>query len=263
MKNYLLALCVAVSISACSKKEDDQKVVSKEGESNSAITDCSGTISAGTYFMMNNVWGSGAGRQCIFWNNVNSWGVDASHTTSSSSGIKSYPAVVYGCHWGRCGTGTALPKQISALGNSRTWWTQTGTGSSWNAAYDIWFHPTRDPGNAAARYELMIWLNWNNQKPIAGSYDASGNAIPFARNVTIRDADGTAHVWNIYRRGDVFSFLLATKSNWVSLDIKPIANYCVARGWMSSSAYMTSIQAGWEIISGGTYRTTSFGVAAL
>jgi hypothetical protein len=115
-----------------------------------------------------------------------------------------------------------------------------------------------NPGNRAARYELMVWLNWTGTKPIAQSYDASGNAIPFARNVNIG-----GRTYNVYRRGDVFSFLVTSKTNGINFNVKPLADYCVARGWMSSSVYLISIQAGWEIIKGGTYSTSSFGVSGL
>jgi hypothetical protein len=262
IKNLLFALILISFFTGCSQEEDKSKVQSTSVTPKDAAQNCSGgSISAGQYFMMNNVWGSGAGSQCIWYNNINSWGVNASHT--SGTGIKSYPAVVYGCHWGGCSSNTGLPKRISSLGNVHTWWSQSSSGDAWDAAYDIWFDASSNPGNRAATYELMVWLQWKNTKPIAENYDASGNAIPFARNVVIRDADGTSHTWNIYRRGNVFSFLLASQSTWISFDAKPLMNYCVARGWMSSSNYLISVQAGWEIIRGGTYSTSSYGVAGI
>ncbi|HEX8350269.1 MAG TPA: hypothetical protein VF598_09930 [Hymenobacter sp.] len=257
-KNYLMTLLSAAAMLGCSK--EDVKVPAGAVATKSATQDAtvcnSGSIQAGQYFMMNNVWGSNPGNQCIYFNTINDWGVNSSHP--SGGGIKSYPAVVYGCHWGGCSSGTALPKRISSLGNVRTWWTQSSSATAYDAAYDIWFDPSANPGNRAATYELMIWLQWSNTKPIAGSYDASGTAIPFARNVSL-----SGRTWNIYRRGNVFSFLPTSQTSWISLDVKPVIDYCVARGWMSSSAYMTSIQAGWEIITGGTFKTTSFGVGGV
>lgn len=218
--------------------------------------DCvTGTINSGSYFLMNNVWGSGAGSQCIWLNSTNSWGVNASHT---GSGIKAYPALVRGCHWSACSSNSGLPKQINSLGSVNTSWTQSFTGSAGNAAYDIWFDNSSNPGNRAAQYELMLWLQYRNQQPIAENYDGNGNAIPFASNVSLG-----GRTWNVYRRGDVFSFLLTSQSSSINVSVKPIIDYCVARGWMSSSAYLISVQAGWEIIQGGTCTTTAYSLSGL
>lgn len=214
------------------------------------------TVTSGSYFLMNNIWGSGAGSQCIWFTSINSWGTNASH---SGSGIKSYPALVRGCHWGGCSPNSGLPRQISALSSSlSTSWTQTNNFTAGNAAYDIWFDNSSNPGNRAAQYELMVWLNWRNQEPIAQSYDSQGRAIPFASNVNVG-----GRVFNVYRRDNVFSFRLVTQSNSISFNIKQLADYCVARGWMSSSAYMVSIQAGWEIIQGGQASTSAYSVSGL
>ncbi|MFD1470794.1 lipoprotein [Hymenobacter caeli] len=262
MKKIIIAALAAAALAGCSKENATTPAapVAAAAPPQNA-TECSGgSLSEGQYFMMNDVWGAskaGAGSQCIYFNSINDWGVNASHT-NTSTGIKAYPAVVFGCHYGGCSSGTGLPKKISALGNVHTWFTQSSSGTAYDAAYDIWFDPSANPGNRAATYELMIWLTWQNTNPIAAAYDASGNAVPYAANVSL-----SGKTWNIYRRNNVFSFLPTTKTNWVSLDAKPIIDYCVARGWMSNANYMTSVQAGWEIISGGTFKTTSYGVSGI
>ena len=261
MKKFLTTALAVAALAGCSKDKTTNDVAPSASVVTQDAQDCNGgTIQAGQYFMMNDNWGSskaGSGSQCIYFNNINDWGANASHT-NTSTGIKSYPAVVYGCHWGGCSSGTALPKKISSLGNVHTWWTQSSSGSAYDAAYDIWFDPSANPGNRAATYELMIWLQWSNTKPIANSYDASGNAIPFATNVPLAGKN-----WNVYRRGNVFSFLPTAQTSWVSIDVKPIIDYCVNKGWMANSNYMTSVQAGWEIIAGGTFKTTSYGVSGI
>lgn len=258
---YAMAAFLFVA-SACQKEEvKNQNVVAKESTTQASVENCNkGTISAGQqFYFMNNIFGPKPGWQCTWYNNINSWGVNAGHTGND---IQSYPAMVYGCHWGSCTSNTGLPKRVSSLGPVRTWWSQSSSGDSWDAAYDIWFDPAAYPGNRQARYELMIWLQWKNTKPLTERYDASGNAIPFARNVSVG-----GKTWNIYKgknsTSDVFSFLLVSQSSWISLDTKPLIDYCVARGWMSSSVYMTSVQAGWEIIRGGNFSTSSFGVAGI
>ena len=212
-------------------------------------------FSLGQYFYMMDAWGGGG--YCIWYNNMNSWGANAPNVNSTS--IVGYPAMVRGCHWSACSSNSGLPKQISALGSLSTNWTQTGTGTAYDAAYDIWFDAASVPGNRAATYELMVWLNWTNTQPIATNYDASGNAVPFASNVSVGGA-----TFNVYHRGNVMSFLLTSKSNSINFSIKPLADYCVSKGWISSSSvYLISIEAGWEIIKGGNYTTSSYGISGL
>ena len=47
------------------------------------------TWSDGGYNLYNNIWGSGAGPQCIWANSYHNWGVWADHP--DTSGVKSYP----------------------------------------------------------------------------------------------------------------------------------------------------------------------------
>ena len=259
MKKLFVTMVAAAALVGCSKEDATPPKVAANSSVAQDAQNCSGgSISAGQFYMSNNTWGSsraGSGSQCSFYNNINDWGTDAKHT-NVSTGIKSYPSIVYGCHWGSCSSGTALPKKISALGNVRTWWSQSASGASYDSAYDIWFDPSANPGNRASKYELMIWLQWNGTKPLADKYNASGAAVPFASNVSL-----SGKTWNVYRKDNVFSFLPTSQTGWLSIDVKPIINYCVDKGWMPSSSYMTSVEAGWEITAGGTYRTTSFGVS--
>jgi uncharacterized protein YbdZ (MbtH family) len=44
-----------------------------------------------------------------------------------------------------------------------------------------------------------------------------------------------------------FSFLLVNQQGWISMDVKPYY-FCVSKGWIPSSASMSRIEAGWEII---------------
>jgi len=163
--------------------------------------------------------------------------------------------VVRGCHWATCGSNTGLPRQVNQINTLTTHWTQSASGNAWNASYDIWFHPTSDPGNNPAQYEMMLWLNWTDGfNTIAENYDQNG-AIPYASNV-----NPGGYTWNVYHRDDVFTFRLVNRSNSINVDVRPIIDYVIARGWMVSNAYCTSVQTGWEIIQGGTFRTSSYGV---
>ena len=256
MKKILFFLSCLLFLISCSK----ESVIKKDSQNTlKATTTVCGqydNISAGQYFLMNNIWGSGAGSQCIWYTSTNSWGANSSHV---GSGIKSYPALVRGCHWGNCSSGSGLPKQISALSSSlATSWTQSSSATAYDAAYDIWFDASSNPGGRAATYELMIWTNWANTQPIAASYNSSGVAVPSFSNVSVGGV-----TFNVYRRGNVFSFLRTSKSNSINVNLKSVINYCVTKGWLSNSHYLISVQCGWEIITGGTFKTTAYSVSNL
>lgn len=246
--------CGAKSTSVCTITISGSS--SSSSSSSSSGGNCGTTdVTSGSYFYMVDAWGGGG--YCTWFTSINSWGANAPNVNSTS--IVGYPSMVRGCHWSACSANSGLPKQISALGSLSTNWTQNNTGVAYDAAYDIWFDASSAPGNRAATYELMVWLNWSNTQPIATNYDASGNAVPYASNLSLGGA-----TFNAYHRDNVMSFLLTSKSNSINFSIKPLADYCVSQGWISSSAdYLISVEAGWEIIKGGNYTTTAYGITGL
>ena len=261
MKPYLMILATAAALAGCSKKEDEAKPLAAAVQSADAtVSDQYGIIRSTPYFLQNNYWNkgvSGSGSQSCFYNNLGDWGANSTHSYGNGD-IKSYPSIVYGQHYGNDSGAGRLPQKIQDLGLVHSSWNQTSNSSSFDAAYDLWFDPYTDVSGRAAKDELMVWVDWAGTKPLAQSYTTSG-AVPYASSVYL----GGRH-WNIYHKDlgsgrDVMSFLPAGGGqNSMTVDMKPLINYCVSRGWLQSTQYMTSIQAGWEIIAGGTFRTSSF-----
>lgn len=172
-----------------------------------------------------------------------------------------FVAMMLGCHWGNCGNSGnhGLPKRISTIGgNVDTHFSQTSSSNKFDAAYDIWFDPTSDPTNRNSAHELMLWLQWKGTQPIASSYNAQGQAVPFARNVTLG-----GHTWNVYFRGGTFSFLLTSQASSITTQVRPFWQYAIARGWMGNNEFLNAVQAGWENVGGGKYTAFSFGVSGL
>jgi hypothetical protein len=238
-------VCIAF-LTSCSKDEADDAVVIPEENIGLKATCQTSSIHYGDYWLNNNTWGSyndGFGTQCVWLTNQNSWGANCTHTGSNSSGIKGYPSMVYGTQ-GSVSTTTTLPKKISKLGNAHTWWAWSASGRAWNAVYDIWFNDSS--------YELMIWMQWQNSWPMGNSLGA------VATNVTI-----SGYKWNVYKKNNVYSFLLVNQQGWISMDIKPFITYCVSKGWIPSTATLYRIEAGWEVIDGGTFKTNSFGISQI
>ena len=255
IKSSILSIYTLMSVFFISCSDENQSIEKNKTEelkissvaSTKKIANCqSASIHSGEYWLNNNQWGSGnagAGTQCVWLDNQNSWGASATHTGSNSSGIKGYPSIVFGTQ-GSVSTTTKLPKNINQLGNVHTWWAWTASGTAWNAAYDIWFNNST--------YELMIWMQWKNSWPM-------GNSLGVVySNVTI-----SGYTWNVYKKNNIFSFLLVNQQGWMSMDIKPFITFCVSKGWLPSTASLTRIEAGWEIINGGTFETNSFGISQI
>ncbi|MGW0506661.1 GH12 family glycosyl hydrolase domain-containing protein [Micromonospora sp. NPDC003241] len=223
------------------------------------LCNSSDLIDIGKYWIPNNQWGgsSGSGSQCI-WSNGGSgsqirWGT--SYTWGGQAGtVKSYAAAILGWHWGWRRPNTGLPVQVSANRSVNTSWqfsvTSNGT-SNMNVAYDMWFHPMANPGSAdQPTDELMIWLYRSNASP-AGS-----------RQGTVTIGGTTWEVWRGYvGTWNVYSYVRTSNTTNATLNIRDFANDVVSRGWMSSSKYLTSVQAGPEIFTGsGEVVTNSYSV---
>jgi xyloglucan-specific endo-beta-1,4-glucanase len=219
------------------------------------------SITMGKYWINNNVWGSGSGSgtQCIWSNSTPgdtiSWGTSFNWTGQSNS-VKSYAASVLGWHWGWKNTNTGLPVQLSANRNINTNWNYQVTHNNsvtMNVAYDMWFHTIANPTYAdQPTDELMIWPYRSGGAGPAGSLQGTVNI------------GGTT--WQLYRgvvgSWNVFSYVRVSNTNSVSLNVRDFTNDLVSRGWMSSSKYLTSVQAGTEVFIGnGWLDTTSYSVS--
>lgn len=198
------------------------------------------------------------GNASTWYSNDASWGVNSSTGTG-------FVAMVDGKDWGYTSPVTTLPKKLSAISpNNTTWFSQSAypnSGSYYDATYDIFIDPTPAPTNRNSHNELMIWLNWSNTKPLSNAYDASGNAIPVATNVSLGGRS-----WNIYEYNwpdgvsHTISYLDTNRSGWWSGSLTPFFNWGINRGYYSNDQYLNSIMAGWEF-GPGNYTASSWGVA--
>lgn len=195
------------------------------------------------YTIYNNIWGSGAGSQCLTVYAYNNWYVDANHP--NTSGIKSYPNVEMKVNHNV----DSMPAITSSFSVTRP-----GTGA-YITSYDIWYN------NYA--YEVMLWMNRTGAVgPIASGWDANGNPIAEVTNVSVG-----GHTWNVYRGSNgsnqVFSFVRTSNTNSGTVDIRAISQWIRNRGWFGN-VNLHSIQLGFEISSSGgstqRYAVTNFSV---
>ncbi|MGB2567583.1 GH12 family glycosyl hydrolase domain-containing protein [Micromonospora citrea] len=192
------------------------------------------------YVVQNNRWGTTA-QQCI---NVTSTGFEITTQQGSSptnGAPVSYPSVFAGCHYTNCSPGTNLPIQVSQISSATSSINyKYVSGATYNASYDIWLDPTpkRDGVN---QMEIMIWLN--RQGPIQ----------PIGSPVGTATIDGRS--WEVWRgsngSNNVISYLAPSAISSANLNLLAFINDTRNRGAITSSWYLTSIQAGFEPWQGG------------
>ena len=178
---------------------------------------------SGAYEVYNDVWGAGAGAQCITAWNGSHWTLQS--TQPATSGVKSYP------NSGLVNVG----KTISSLNKFTSSFDITvPTSGDWEATYDVWV-PS----------EIMIWMyTLGNVGPIATSWDSDGKPVPSATDVTV-----SGHTWNIYHQNggnNVISFVRTTNTTAGTVDILALINWARTQGWIPDGT-IGAAQFGFEI----------------
>ena len=161
-----------------------------------------------------------------------------------------YPFIYVGCHWGNCTSNTNLPVQVNKLRNARSDWNTTQpTSGAYDAAYDLWFSTTPTASARPDGAELMIWLNRRGGVQPAGSL-VSGN-------VSIGAA--TYQVW--FKRSKDRNYIAYVAANTTlsvsDLDLLAFIHDAARRGYINSSWFLLSIEAGFELWEGGTGLATN------
>jgi hypothetical protein len=185
------------------------------------------TITMGKYWLNNNLWGqsSGSGSQCMWANSTSgstiSWGTSWNWSGQSNQ-VKSYTSSVLGWHWG------------------------------WMLSNHLWLHTISNPTyENQPTDEVMIW-----------PYRAGGAGPAGTLQATVSIGGSS---WELYRgvvgSWNVFSFVLTSNTGSVNLNLRDFLNNLVSRGWLQSSKYLTSVQAGTEVFIGnGRLDTTAYSV---
>ena len=171
------------------------------------------------YTLYNNIWGSGAGSQCIWANSGTNWGVWANHP--NTGGIKSYPNAT-----------KAINKSITSLGSlTSSYNVSVPSSGAYETAYDIW--------DTNHKYEIMLWMNKTGAVGPLGTSQG---------NVTLG-----GHSWTVYKgnngSNDVFSFVRTSNSSSGTVDVLPILKWIKdTKGWFGNVT-IGDFQFGFEITS--------------
>jgi len=217
------------------------------------------SVAGGSYIVQNNEWGSTASECITTDGNADFTVANSAISKATNGGPGGYPSIYQGCHWGSCSSGglTTTPIQASNLtaGKVTTSWstTQPGTGI-YDVAYDIWFNQTSATTGQPNCLELMVWLNHT------GSVQPVGSEV--ASNVSI--GGRSYNVWEgAQSTFNTVSYSMTTGTTSVSnLDLAPLAQDAISRGYMSSSCWLIDVEAGFELWQGGAgLATNSFSVS--
>ncbi|MFH9009782.1 hypothetical protein ACH4C6_00255 [Streptomyces sp. NPDC017943] len=181
------------------------------------------------YTLYNNIWGSGAGRQCVWANSGTNWGVWADHP--GTGGIKSYP-----------NSKKVINRTITSLSSlSSSYDVTVPAAGAYNSSYDIW--------DTDHDYEIMLWVNHHGA---VGPLGTSQGTVGLG-----------GHTWNVYKgsngANEVFSFLRTSDSTAGSVNILPILKWIKdTKKWMGNET-IGDVQFGYEITSssGGLDFTTN------
>lgn len=216
--------------------------VATAGAAQADVTICEqygSTTIQGRYVVQNNRWGSSA-TQCI---NVTSTGFQITQQQGSAptnGAPLSYPSVFLGCHYTNCSPGSTLPMQVSRIRSATSSINYRYTGGTYNASYDIWLDPTPKT-NGVNQMEIMIWFNRQ------GSIQPIGSVVG--------NANVGGRTWQVWRgsngANNVISYVAPSAITSWSFNVRDFINDIIARGAITSSWYLTSIQAGFEPWNGG------------
>ena len=192
---------------------------------------------ASSYY--NNIWGSGAGPQCIWATTTTTWGVAANHPTGTT--IKSFPNI-----------SLSPQKVIGTLNNFVSNFDVTVPSSgSWETVYVLWVK-----GNTGARVEISLSMN---QNLLPGT-------VADRTNVLVG-----GHTWDVHFVSASLVALVRTSSTSTgSVDILSILSWLIAnnstgKGIFTTSWTLDQLQFGFQITSDGSpqaFVTNSFSVTS-
>lgn len=231
------------------------------------------------YYARMNAWNAGTGGfryQRTWANNERDWGVTSTHMNDGQ--VKSYSSVVRGWAWGEGFNGinnSGLGIQISALTKARMRWAflapndyggAVGANATnrVNVLWDTYFHTSSNPGpNDLPHTSVMI-----NQYDVDGDGYYGGLAQQ-GTTVTLGGRQWRMYVFqSSWASGNTielfpgpFPDYLVFGTKDLTVDYRAVILDLVARGLIPASDYLTSIQAGYEVIAGGTFQTTIFWTA--
>jgi hypothetical protein len=194
-----------------------------------------GVISLGPYTVQNNAYNTDT-PQTISWYGGTNWGVTRSNINVPTNGEPgAYPSIYAGDHWGATTQGWKYftAQQLTKL--NVNWQTQQPAAGVWDVSLDLWFNSTIDPEGQPDTTEIMIWLN------------SRGDIEPFGEKV---GQIGSAEVWKGKAPWNVVTFKYSGLTG-ITENLVSYLKVAHDAGQLPATAYLTSVEAGFEIWQGG------------
>ena len=221
------------------------------------------TVFFDKYFLLNNEWGKvylgwGDGYETLSRdsNNTNgAWNIDFNWWNVLSDDeyhIKAYPSIVCGWQYGTWSNNSGLPIHLWDNKHVYTGWDYS-INADWfkgNVSYDLWLDPSTNP-SGDPKVEVMVWLyhsNPDSDHGLSSNYVETAN-IAGTNYRVYRDPNPNRQIIWFVREDTTFS---------TDIDLKYFYDYLQwAKGWVSNSTYLLSVQAGSEIWHGNGQINTS------
>jgi hypothetical protein len=201
-----------------------------------------GGETVGPYYVLNNMWNAAnyPVSQTLSVCSATNWYVTATMNNDSGDGaVKTYPNVQ--------DTFSDSPA-ISSFGSIDSSFAQsTNPGGIYEYAYDIWINGLATSGST----EVMIWTYNHGQRP-------SGSQVA---TVTV-GGEG----YQVWKNGSYIAFVADQNVNSGTVNLLGFFDYIVSQGWLTSSAKLSQICYGVELVSTSsvpeTFAFTNFSVSA-
>jgi hypothetical protein len=199
------------------------------------------------YLVVNNAWGGADETQCIDVSGT-SFTVTRQNGTGNTSGAPvSYPSVIYGRKdSSSISASSVLPAAISSLTSVRSGISSNADGSVagvYNASYDVWLNSDANPSDAPTGAYLMIWPYQPAGARPAGSLKATATIGGVTYGVW---SGGTGANGKPY-----IAYVAQQPKTDLVFELLDFIKDATARGVVQNGWYLTNVQAGFEIWSGG------------
>jgi hypothetical protein len=201
------------------------------------------TVMDGEYNLMNNIWGSGSGvgDQCLQYDPNGSYFKVSVSTHDNGSSVAAYPAIFKGCHWGWCTTkDNPMPIRVNEIESAPLTWivTTDEVPGTWNAALDLWFNDT--PTGTDYDAELMVWIDYHGGAAHGGSKRAA--------------VEIGGHTWDVFFATwdwNYIAYKITSPIDTLDVDLRDFIHDSITRGYINTPWYLHTVEAGFEIFSGG------------
>ena len=177
------------------------------------------------------------------------WYTQWTQSESNNYDVYAYPEIIF--PGGSESSG--LPAELSSISSIPSTWKYTLVSSvsdGYDVAYDLWVYD--NSAGTDTPTEVMIWTNasFGQDGTDVGSFSAGGLTFTLYQTLPA-DYSWTNH--------PVYSFVSTTQVSSVGFDLHAFLEHLVDAGYISSSDYLTSVDAGIEIRNGtGSLTTTEY-----